>query len=80
MHIDYAAEALHRAKNPKHAEPFTDQQAVEMFAGEKDFFDLAAELSDEKISSIVETIRSNQKKQICKNNGKAKVCASKGTA
>lgn len=59
MHIEAAAESFTRMTKPKHSEPLSDQQVVEVHVAEKAFLALAESIGDEKISSIVATIRKN---------------------
>lgn len=58
MHIEYAADLLVRAESPRYGEARSHQQTIELVAAEKEFLALAEKIGDEKISSIVMTMRS----------------------
>jgi len=72
MHIDYAKECFLARETPKHSQPFTHQQLVELFIAEAEFLKLVDAIGDEKLSSIASTIRATAKNKYAKVTPKQK--------
>ena len=73
MHIDYAAESFQRMTQPKHSDPLPARQVVEAHITQCEFLALADAIGDEKISSIVSTIRKSASNKFAKTTGAQKV-------
>lgn len=72
MHIDYAAESFKSMTQPRYAEPLTNRQVVECNVTYPEFLALADAIGNEKISSIVATIRKSAGNKFAKTTSAQK--------
>ena len=78
MHIDYATEQFLARETPKHSQPFTQQQLVELFINESEFLKLIDSLGDEKLTSIAATVRASAKNKYAKVTANQKYALASG--